>query len=401
MNQEQISVIVPVYNGEKYLKDCLDSISNQTYPNLQIIIVNDGSTDNTGTICEQYAKVDKRIQIINKENAGLVAARKTGIAYAKGKYIGFVDADDWIDTDMYESLLTVMEKYQCDLVSSGTYRQFGDKYSIDKNMISEGIYHRAEIEREVLPYMLYNGNYFQMGVRPNVVNKLFCRDLLENILSIVPDKITNGEDVAITYTYLLQSHTVFLTDNAYYHYRQHIGSMSQSHTDMDTNEITGIRLLYAHLYSEFVKFNFSTMLLKQLDFYISHLIIQRYSWIYDDNTTVFRIFGGVNRDCKIGIYGAGKLGKQIFNHAKRLGMNFVWVDKNDNFYKTQGYPVSPISELYEDRCNIILIAVMDQEIALQIEKQLIDLGIDTEIRRLDICYITSRTILDNLGFGRE
>ncbi len=401
MKQEQISVIVPVYNGERYLIECIDSIRNQTYPNLQIIIVNDGSTDNTSTICEQYAKVDKRIQIINKKNAGLVAARKTGIAYAKGKYIGFVDSDDWIDTDMYESLLTVMEKYQCDLVSSGTYRQFGEKYSIDKNMISEGIYHRAEIERKVFPYMLYNGTYFQMGVRPNLVNKLFRRDLLENVLAKVPDEITNEEDVLTTYTYLLHTNTVFLMDSAYYHYRQHNESMSQSHTDTDADEVKKIRLLYSCLYSEFVKNNLSAKLLEQLDFYISRLLIQRYSWIYDDNTTAFRIFGGVNRDCKIGIYGAGKFGKQIFRHAKKIGIDFVWVDKNDSFYKEQGYPVSPISELREGKCNIILIAVMDQDTSLQIEKQLIDLEIYTEIRRLDICYITSRTVLNNIGFGRE
>ena len=401
MKQEQISVIVPVYNGELYLKECIDSIRNQTYPNLQIIIVNDGSTDNTSVVCEQYARIDKRIQVVNKENAGLVAARKTGIEHASGKYIGFVDADDWIDKDMYESLLNVMEKYQCDLAASGNYRQFGENYTIDKNMLPEGVYHRAEMEQEVLPYMLYNGSYFQMGVRPNVVNKLFRKDLLENILAKVPDEITNGEDVAITYTYLLYANTIFLLDNAYYHYRQHSSSMSQSHADMETNEITGIRLLYSYLYSKFVQDSLSDKLLEQLDFYISHLLIQRYSWIYDDNTTAFRIFGGVKHDCKIGIYGAGKFGKQIFNHIKRLGMDFIWVDKNDTFYKEQGYPVSPIPELREGKCNIILIAVMDQDIALQIEKQLIDLEIDTEIRRLDICYITSRTVLNNIGFGRE
>ena len=168
MKQEKISVIVPVYNGERYLKECIDSIRNQIYPNLQIIIVNDGSTDNTSVVCEQYARIDKRIQVVNKENAGLVAARKTGIEHASGKYIGFVDADDWIDKDMYESLLNVMEKYQCDLAASGNYRQFGENYTIDKNMLPEGVYHRAEMEQEVLPYMLYNGSYFQMGVLPQL-----------------------------------------------------------------------------------------------------------------------------------------------------------------------------------------------------------------------------------------
>ena len=401
MKQEQISVIVPVYNGELYLKECIDSIRNQTYPNLQIIIVNDGSTDNTSVVCEQYARIDKRIQVVNKENAGLVAARKTGIEHASGKYIGFVDADDWIDKDMYESLLNVMEKYQCDLAASGNYRQFGENYTIDKNMLPEGVYHRAEMEQEVLPYMLYNGSYFQMGVRPNVVNKLFRKDLLENILAKVPDEITNGEDVAITYTYLLYANTIFLLDNAYYHYRQHSSSMSQSHADMETNEITGIRLLYSYLYSKFVQDSLSEKLLEQLDFYISHLLIQRYSWIYDNDNLLFRIFGGVKADCKIGIYGAGKFGKQIFNHAKKMDMDFVWVDKNDNFYRSQGYPVKPVIALSQEKCDVILIAVIDQKTALQIENQLKDLGISEDIRRLDIRYITSRSVLNRLGFGRE
>lgn len=401
MKQEKMSVIIPVFNGEKYLKDCLDSIRKQTYSQLQIIVVNDGSTDNTPMICEHYASMDKRIQVINKENAGLVAARKTGVDCAEGEYIGFVDADDWIDSDMYESLLTVMEMYQCDLAASGTYRQFGEEYSIDKNTISARVYSRRALEQEVLPYMLYNGKYFQMGVRPNVVNKIFRKNLLKSILNKVPDKITNGEDVAITYTYLLQSQTVCLTDNVYYHYRQHRGSMSQSHTNLDTNEITGIRLLYSYLYSEFVKDNFSAKLLEQLDFYISHLLIQRYSWIYDNDNLLFRIFGGVKADCKIGIYGAGKFGKQIFNHAKKMDMDFVWVDKNDNFYRSQGYSVKPVIALSQEKCDIILIAVIDQKTALQIENQLKDLGISEDIRRLDIRYITSRSVLNRLGFGRE
>ena len=116
---------------------------------------------------------------------------------------------------------------------------------------------------------------------------------------------------------------------------------------------------------------------------------------------LFRIFGGVKADCKIGIYGAGKFGKQIFNHAKKMDMDFVWVDKNDNFYRSQGYSVKPVIALSQEKCDVILIAVIDQKTALQIENQLKDLGISEDIRRLDIRYITSRSVLNRLGFGRE
>ena len=95
--QEIISVIVPVYNAELYISNCIESILNQTYSKLQIILVDDGSKDNSGKICDQYAAQDKRIEVFHTPNNGLVAARKVGISYSKGTYIGFVDADDYVD----------------------------------------------------------------------------------------------------------------------------------------------------------------------------------------------------------------------------------------------------------------------------------------------------------------
>ena len=101
---ELISVVVPVYNVENYLEKCVSSITNQTYKNLEIILVNDGSKDNSGAICDDLAKNDSRIKVIHKENGGLSDARNTGINVATGEYIGFVDSDDWIERDMYEQL---------------------------------------------------------------------------------------------------------------------------------------------------------------------------------------------------------------------------------------------------------------------------------------------------------
>ena len=115
----KISVIVPVYNCEKYLPSCLDSILNQTYTSLQIILVDDGSPDKSGIICDQYAAKDSRIQVIHQKNQGVSAARNAGLACADGDAVGFVDSDDTIDADMYETLTSLMLAHKADVAVCG------------------------------------------------------------------------------------------------------------------------------------------------------------------------------------------------------------------------------------------------------------------------------------------
>ena len=118
----KISVIIPVYNVEPYLRQCLDSVVNQTYKNLEIIIIDDGSPDNCGAICDEYAAKDKRIQVIHKENCGLSAARNDGLARATGEWIAFVDSDDWCELDLYEKAIACAEKTDPDIVLYSLYK---------------------------------------------------------------------------------------------------------------------------------------------------------------------------------------------------------------------------------------------------------------------------------------
>ena len=118
---EKISVIVPVYNVEQYLERCVDSIINQTYKNLEIILVNDGSTDNSGQLCDELAKKDDRIRVIHKKNGGLSDARNVGIDEAESELIGFIDSDDYIDEDMYELLINNMKNANADLSMCGHF----------------------------------------------------------------------------------------------------------------------------------------------------------------------------------------------------------------------------------------------------------------------------------------
>ena len=118
-NDSLISIIVPVYNVEQYLSRCVDSLVNQTYHNIEIILVDDGSPDRSGEICDEYAKKDKRVKVIHQSNGGLSDARNTALDIAKGDYLMFVDSDDWIEPTMYEEMLSFMEKEQLDLVECG------------------------------------------------------------------------------------------------------------------------------------------------------------------------------------------------------------------------------------------------------------------------------------------
>ena len=122
-----ISVIVPVYNVGKYVGQCIESIINQTYKNLEIILVDDGSTDNSGKICDEYAKKDNRIKVIHKENGGLVTAKKVGINVATGQYVSIIDSDDSIKYDMYTKMFKIMKEYNVDFVDSGFERDNGYK----------------------------------------------------------------------------------------------------------------------------------------------------------------------------------------------------------------------------------------------------------------------------------
>lgn len=127
MNNFKVSIIVPIYNSSQYLSKCINSIIKQTYENIEIILVNDGSTDNSLGICEEYSKLDDRIVVLDKENGGVSSARNYGIDVSTGDYIGFVDSDDYISLDMYESLVNAVIEFDADIVECGYYLIDSDK----------------------------------------------------------------------------------------------------------------------------------------------------------------------------------------------------------------------------------------------------------------------------------
>lgn len=220
MRTPLISVIIPVYNVEKYLHRCLDSVIAQTYQNLEIICVDDGSIDESGRICDQYAVRDARIKVIHQENQGLSAARNRGLDAAEGEYIAFVDSDDYILEDMYKKMLDKLLNYNVDLCVCQWQYEFSDgRQVVKKKNIDPTIYGRkASLE---FARFLYRGNY-ENGVVVAAWNKLYRRALLDKIRfegRIHEDDAFNGRIMA-------KNISVYVMEEQFYVYAQNGDSLT-------------------------------------------------------------------------------------------------------------------------------------------------------------------------------
>ena len=189
----KLSVIVPVYNTEKYLRECIDSILGQTFTDFELILVDDGSTDSSGAICDEYAQMDERIHVIHQKNGGITVARKSGVRHATGEYVTFVDSDDWIHKDMYRIMLTqeAADVRICNLVKATSTGMF------EMSCFAEpGHYDKRKLEAHFYPTMLFDYDHCQPAVHPSLCNKLIRTEIIRNVIVHVDDSITYGEDAS-------------------------------------------------------------------------------------------------------------------------------------------------------------------------------------------------------------
>lgn len=207
----ELSIIVPIYNVEEYLPRCIDSILAQTYTDFELILVNDGSPDNCAEIMEQYAKLDKRIITIHQHNKGVSAARNAGLRIAKGKFIGFVDPDDWIDEHMYQKMIFLLEKERADLACCN--------WDIFNN---EMIYqeHPVNLRSGLMDKKNFLTHYFDLPrtVGGTVWNKVFKAAFIKDSFDEI---ITIGEDAVFSSKYCLHiSKAIYLNDNLYHYFER-------------------------------------------------------------------------------------------------------------------------------------------------------------------------------------
>lgn len=228
-----VSIIVPIYNGEKYIERCLNSIISQTLENIEIILVNDNSTDETKSIIEKYSKQYKNIVVINKKNnEGVGAARNNGMKIAKGEYIGFIDADDVINDDMYENLYKLAKYSNSDLAMCSYIRKYNNEcVEVSPNISEKNVYYdRKKILNKIIPTFVNNieyGYYY-------VWNKLYKREFLEGENIVFEEEITYSEDWLFNLEVFDKAQSFSYINNPYYTYFDNANSLSKN---IDINRI--------------------------------------------------------------------------------------------------------------------------------------------------------------------
>lgn len=309
-----ISVIVPVYNVEPYLKKCLDSIVNQTYTNLEILIIDDGSSDKSGAICDEYTAADPRIRVFHTENRGLSCARNLGLDNAAGEWIGFVDSDDWIEPDMYETTLKRAQETGADVVECGFLREYG------KTVLFEKRQNQTLSGYDALPALLRG------KLSHTVWNKLWKKRCFLNLR--FPDSRVY-EEIATTYKALSEAETVCVTNELGYHHLQRSNSISITH---NINNLTGRWLSFKELYDNLfytVDEELKKIILRSCAFAASRMWAYLYDCSAEDRESSRMIVSEINGFIKENI---SLFGESTWGIRMRIGVFFPHFNTPASFY---------------------------------------------------------------------
>lgn len=377
MQRIELSVVVPVYNTRDTLARCIESILGQTYEHLDVVLVDDGSTDGSGSICDTYAALDKRVRVMHKRNEGLIIARKTGVSLAKGDIVTFVDSDDWLESEIYGHMIKIFTQVDCDLVSSGIvldYESSGEQ-EIKHDYYLEGLY--RELDTEIYPGMLWDYRNNDYGILHNLVTKIFKKKILQTVLSEVDSRVFYGEDDLICCIYCLKARNIYITHKAGYHCCIYPNSMSRSaNPALPQNTY----LLYMGLKKEFMKYSNPFILLRQLKRYILEIEKHNLQMLFDIDLNAFGIWE-FDYDMSIFdsdyiLYGAGNCGQALYRSLIRHGKIrhlSAWVDKYPQGKSERClYEIIGAEKIKYCHYDVLVIAVKEKNLAERIQEDLVE-----------------------------
>ncbi|MEY8494218.1 glycosyltransferase [Lachnospiraceae bacterium 29-91] len=369
MENKYISVIVPIYNTKKYINECLDSIVYQSYSNFQIILIDDGSTDGSGEICDEYAKRDKRIKVVHQRNMGLVNARKKGLYEAEGDYIYYVDSDDWIDKNVIEKFMSLVDTTDLDMISVGIKREYGSgKTQIDLESFESGFYNNEEIREKLIPHLISTDKFFEWGQHLTYWHYLIKKKLLQKNLIKVNDQIRMAEDVACVYPCILDSNNIYINCGVYYHYRQRSDSMKWTQRP---DEYVNLQKVYHVLKDKFLVQKEKQELMKKAKYLLLFEILTSVpeKMLFKVNTFPYNDFP---YNSKIIVYGAGLFGNMVVNALQHnhYADIIAWVDNNYMKYQKEGVQVLSPEKLKILEYDYIILAVIRADIRENIRSSL-------------------------------
>ena len=369
MKQPLLSVIIPVYNTKPYLERCLNSVLNQTFKDFEVICVDDGSTDGSGDFLDEYALNDRRIKIIHKENGGLVSARKEGLSQTKGKYVAYVDSDDWIEPKMYEELVGKLLCTGAQIAASGFVRDYGSYTIVDNEKIDEGYYNGKTLQAEIIERLVDYDKPFNFLISPSLCNKVFDTMVLRKYQMPIPTKVTIDEDTIVTVPMIKNITGLYISDKSFYHYCSRENSMLN---DKKKDEREAIEIAYQYMRSK-------------IDIETSNYF-ENYARLQMCPETVLRyeqgklsFYGNIAKEDRIVVYGAGSFGKSLIGYLKNNEFNVVaWVDQSGD-----GEDIIRPERIPEIRYDLILISVL----LASIKNRIIDTLKKIGVREDSIRYI--------------
>lgn len=376
MEEPLISVLVPIYKIDRYLGICIESLLNQTYKNLEIILVDDCSPDRCPEICDLYASKDSRIKVIHKSNGGLVSARKAGLQAATGNYIGYVDGDDWVGPGFYHALYSSIKESDADIAIAGFSR---DLFSSTKNILNaipSGIYEGEPLDN-IKKRMISDGTFYRHGITTYLWNKLFKREVIEQHQMAMDERITIGEDAATTYPAIMASKKIVITDNCAYHYRQREDSMLKTATNHD-NEYLKVMYLHDYMKESLKEWSEQYDLMRQTEnLILSTFIIRSGGTLKDDGGLANFPFSINLSSMKLVVYGAGTFGQQLVRRLKTESQCTItsWVDDDYWEYRRCCMDVDPIEQICNVEYDALVIALIDPVQIEKVKQILYDYGV--------------------------
>lgn len=376
-----VSIVVPIYNTEEYLQRCIESIREQTYTNLEIVLVDDGSTDCSGEICDNYVVKDERFHVIHQPNGGIIAAKKAALRECHGEYIMIVDSDDWIEQGYIEAMLQYMVSSECSLVCMNIFIHYGSMIVETKNEIPAGTYETDEIAKDIFLYR----NTTERGILPYSVLKLYKRELLAKALGQIGNDIVFAEDSAILFGIVFQNIRICIADESYYHYYIRKDSVCRA---VNPNYLIELTSFYKYTKKIFEAHSEREYLLRQLGIYLLERAKEAVNLrlgLTSEETPIYRQPNEIdfsvffNQKENIILYGAGKVGQDYY---KKLSCsNYIsirlcgWVDKNYEKYRENGLGVQPVEYIRNSKYDYILVAVNSETVFCEIKEELKGIGV--------------------------
>ena len=376
-----VSVIVPIYNTEEYLQCCIESIRGQTYPKLEIVLVDDGSTDCSGKICDDYSVKDDRIHVIHQQNGGIIAAKKAAIRECHGEYVMIVDSDDRIEDGYVEAMVKHMVLNECSLVCMNILIHYGNTVVETKNKIPAGVYETDSIAKDIFLYR----NTMERGILPYSVLKIYKRELLARSLERISNDIVFAEDSAILFEIVFQNIKICIVDEGYYHYYIRNDSVCRTINPDYLIELTGFykytkKIFEAHAEKEYLLWQLGIYLLERakeavnLRLGLTGKEKPIYRQPYEIDFSVF-----FNQRKNVILYGAGKVGQDYYRKLSFSDYANIelcgWIDKNYEKYRENGYDVQPVEYLRNTVYDYILVAVNNEKVFCEIKEELKKLGV--------------------------